>query len=692
MLSFHTFSKLFLITHRFPFHTTHLLNQWTAFTNRGALWQPSRWSSICSRHFRLSDYRDHLFRKCLKRTAVPSVRVQLPFAFVAATMDYESSTTFPSHGADSQISEAADIVVGEQRDPERSHQLLASCPSPAVASTPLPSSQYLQYCRLCANTDPGTRRLDETTIADILHKYVTLDPDDRLSQLVCSDCLLQLNRFVQFVDRIVSMQSELMQRLVNKAMPCSLPATQSTPDIYSQAPTETKAAANSMAIPLPPTSAPLFIASRQSQTPTVTATAANPPPKLIHIKQEPVQLLANVKQEFSDSNRNAAAQLPSKHAPTLECQPDVDAFCETCDVYFINNLELKTHIINCHKSTSNVIPFTKSHHLPDQDLSIQPNSNCEIMEIITLENTFINLAEEAEPVCDIDEAIAVTADDMIPLERVLKVEHFNDYEQRELQLAVIRREHNYNRRLETAELQPRILGDFKQEFKSNESAMEAAVVLQSLSSLMPANSALLADQVNKTGEHMQHANLPASRTMTLPSIYQCAICAFRCTSLSPLQRHIATTHRQFKCSQCVRTFRSRLLRLSHQQFAHRRIALPYRRTPITLLCTNCSHQFYAKAAWRNHRIVCDRWHSVVKPVLSTRGSQRSRALSRIRFMIMSRLMTSAGRLRGQTMQPMPRFECGTCKRAFGHYLSYVSRICCLICSSRIPLIYILFLF
>lgn len=586
----------------------------------------------------------------------------------------------PSHSAVSTISEAADVVVGEQSEPERTHPIQS--PPSSSASTSISaasSSQYLQYCRLCANTDPGTRHLDESAIANALHKYcpsLTLDSDVRLSRLVCSDCLLQLNRFVQFVDRIVSMQTDLIQRLVPITASNGSKATPSTNPECVPEPTDTTTNADALAMPPPPTPAPLLVKRRRSLTSAMT-TPANQLPKIVHIKQEPVLLLANVKQEFSDSNRTSVAHLPIKFASNMEFQPDADAFCETCDVYFINNLELKTHIINCHKSalvSSPDLTKTDPHDLPSQS-----NSNCEIMEIITLENAFINLAEEAEPDCALDDGLTATAYDMIPLERVLKVEHFNDYEQRELQLTVIRREHNYNRRLEVSELPARSLGDFKQEFKTNESTMEAAVVLQSLSTLMPANSALLAEQVSNASDHTKHMNKPVDRPTQQPSVYQCDKCLLQYACLSTLNQHIEATHRQFKCSQCERRFSSRMQRLQHLLYDHQRPVALCRRPPITLICSHCSHKFYTKVAWKNHRIVCDRWHKVMKPFLRARGPHRPRSLSRIRCKIVSRLLdrstvSYADRCSSLMTKSNTRFECEKCRRTFRHYHSYVSMI------------------
>ncbi|XP_055375681.1 zinc finger protein 184 [Condylostylus longicornis] len=58
--------------HRFP-KEEELSNQWKNFTGRCDDWHPSRWSAICSRHFKDSDFRKYATRKILKKNAIPTI-------------------------------------------------------------------------------------------------------------------------------------------------------------------------------------------------------------------------------------------------------------------------------------------------------------------------------------------------------------------------------------------------------------------------------------------------------------------------------------------------------------------------------------------------------------------------------------------------------------------------------------------
>lgn len=50
------------------------MQKWLDFAQRGPDWQPSKWSAICSRHFRDVDFNCAADRKILKKTAVPCLR------------------------------------------------------------------------------------------------------------------------------------------------------------------------------------------------------------------------------------------------------------------------------------------------------------------------------------------------------------------------------------------------------------------------------------------------------------------------------------------------------------------------------------------------------------------------------------------------------------------------------------------
>ncbi|XP_062549302.1 zinc finger protein 287-like [Armigeres subalbatus] len=62
--------------HKFPLKKPEVLDKWITFTGRESDWVPTKWSAICSRHFKPSDFKDCVYRKNLFHTAVPSLRVK----------------------------------------------------------------------------------------------------------------------------------------------------------------------------------------------------------------------------------------------------------------------------------------------------------------------------------------------------------------------------------------------------------------------------------------------------------------------------------------------------------------------------------------------------------------------------------------------------------------------------------------
>ncbi|EDS26344.1 zinc finger protein 358 [Culex quinquefasciatus] len=84
--------------HKFPLKKPELLSEWVKFTGRDPAWVPSRWSAICSRHFKPSDFKDCIYRKNLTINAVPSVRVRhhTPISeFIAGKCDVDEEPKTP---------------------------------------------------------------------------------------------------------------------------------------------------------------------------------------------------------------------------------------------------------------------------------------------------------------------------------------------------------------------------------------------------------------------------------------------------------------------------------------------------------------------------------------------------------------------------------------------------------------------
>lgn len=491
---------------RFPFHTESLLRQWIQFTDRGDQWQPSRWSSICSRHFLPNDFRDHVSRKCLKRFAVPSITIK---SIECSSISLSRS----NNEVDDDFSQT--------------------------------------ICRLCARTFIGTtsrtRHLEDPLVAASLYKCCPTIPfhlDEALPQKICSDCSTQLNRFAIFVDRIVSVQADLLQKF-------------------------------GLGEPLGQEMAEGSIVQSLEDEPTNSYTKAyvNLAPRMIKIKQEP---FINVKQEIVESARSNIA----RHG--IDFVPESDAFCEFCDAYFTNNIELKNHILKYHSNDGEGEPFT---------------NNCEIMEIITLGNAFINLAEE-ENGGDRHEDMQHSSD-MIPLEQVLKVEHLNEYEQREQreqtrQMAFVLNEHCYSRfPISTVPEQLAL------ELPSNELQYDNSEI-QSISTCV------------EPMQNYQKHNAESEQSI----VYQCTDCSLQFTDQNLLDEHIVThkpndlpveiesTNSRHRLHS-VRNIRCNKRFASNRSMASSRLRMRCRqRSKRAFICTLCRHVFAKMARLLIHQQKC----------------------------------------------------------------------------------------
>lgn len=442
------------------------------------------------------------------------------------------------------------------------------CTSISLSTANNKIAEFAQtMCRLCARTFIGTitktRSLEDPLVAAALYKCcptVPLHLDDALPQKICSECSSQLNRFATFVDRIVSVQADLLQRF-------------------------------ELGETVPETSEPHFTSAHVDEPHSrlvgnFNAQQINTAPRIFKIKQEP---FVNVKQEIVDSTR-AVAQ-----SAGIDFVPDSDAFCEFCDAYFINNVELKNHIVKYHSNDSESEPV---------------QNNCEIMEIITLGNAFINLAEEdnnnggeRDGHHDLDHS-----SDMIPLEQVLKVEYLTEYEQREQreqnrQSSFVLDEHCYSR-LPDAPQPP--LDAVVAESAHNEH-------YSTLDYMHDINdNALIGTSEPIDSSQLQQTILDAESS----TLYQCAECSQQYTDQTLLDDHIAahqganddllTTlaiiprhrHRQraaVKCVRCHKRFASKLAMTSH---------LKARCVRRVLRCRLCRRVFSKVSKMRLHESHC----------------------------------------------------------------------------------------
>lgn len=398
------------------------MKEWIKFTDRGSNWTPSRWSSICSRHFISSDFRDYLSRKCLKKTAIPTVITKNNISYETYHInsnsnsheeDLNGSFISPGGGGGCSINVINDRLVVSANCGD-SRQMYGK------------ANEIVLYCRLCGEhideSVPNTllHNINGSEISILLKKClptVSISQDPKQSNLLCLECDSHLRQYAGFVDKVVAHQKDLSPNInVNDSSKAYVSC--STTELG-----RTKATNNST----------LFI----KQEP-------------VNVKQEVSEIINKKLPEVSTTLKVQQCKAPISQLPPVESlnylgQSDFDdqqiqwtgeqtnAFCGLCDKFLANTHELKTH-------TCDTSPGIR------RQMGTPQNTNCEIMEIVTLNNSvsFIDLAE----------------DDYLPVERILKVENTSDLERRER----VKIEHAYARKVPT-EIQPAM--NLKQEIEMN---------------------------------------------------------------------------------------------------------------------------------------------------------------------------------------------------------------------------------
>lgn len=490
------------------------------------MWKPSRWSSICSRHFLSSDFRGHSFRKYLKPLAIPTVTIK---KMEFNTIDLDMN----------------DYCHEQQAD---------------------------RLCRLCARVESiedtstsssGINSIEDPLTASNIAKClpnIRLDgASDQFPKKVCAECLTKIQQFSLFIDIVADVQAYFLQKTFRNREEQSTALTRQTGGITFS---------NSVATIKP-----------------------------VIIKQEPI---VKVKQEVMDSFRTGL--VAQEHATAkaavvpVDLFPENDAFCEFCDVYFINNVELKNHIVNFHTDDSREVP-----------------NNCEIMEIITLENAFVDLAgncvddeydqQNMEQATEHSVEQHDKANYYIPLEHVLKVEHLNDYEHREQLrlLNAIQNDHSYAQISSNGVFMPLNESGLKQEPSS---------ALQQLTdtSFKVFESSTRDDQRLDDVYKEKKSYCQTSR--------KCSTCSIKCKSVYHLLVHkkkhrkaeVRRSLQNRQCYDCKTTFTSKLALKNHKRL------LCHVRKSLT--CSACQMNFRKLVLLRIHMKRCPKRNGSSDAVLS----------------------------------------------------------------------------
>lgn len=408
-------------------------------------------------------------------------------------------------------------------------------------------------CRLCARGGAEGQSKSILELNSTLIKClptICLKTMENLPNEICGDCIKKLVQFSLFIDRVVSVQKDLF-------------------GINSKETDEN------------------FIFNdclKESAT------------KPLIIKQEPV---VNIKQEifeFNKSTRHAEDCFPyNTIGQDYYADAESDAYCEFCDVYFINNVELKNHIVNCHS-----------------DNPRERANNCEIMEIITLENAaFIDLDENC-----VEEA-------PVPLGRVLKVEKTTDIDQLEVLIQTISTEHNYALRSMDSTENGSIVRNLKQEemhvqvksftqtTKPLQQPVEPPETFETESVEPTYNEVVEPDETTvkctKSNDLFESQHLPNEHTQSVyPKTKICPICTAHCKTIYHYFIHRSKYHNwskprrpkqkpRFKCMECSKMFMSKFAFDNH---------IKYSCASLRFKCSICQLDFSSGMSMLIHKRIC----------------------------------------------------------------------------------------
>lgn len=489
------------------------MGEWIKFTNRGSNWKPSRWNSICSRHFDKNDFREYLSRKCLKKEAIPTIITKNNISY-----------------------ETYHISTGSPDDTRTMHSEHDDYEPPAETfDDSKASSEVAEICRLCGEradnlTCNPLRSLDEPEIDLMCRKClpaVNIHGYMDQSRIACTDCIGQLKQYSDFIDKVHLYQRELS---IGEHF-----------DSYSTS-------ENSLV-------------SGNRRSGTMKPSTPNPIPNLF-IKQEPI----NVKQEKVDSSnrRPITTQIPTT-SPPLGPNPFAESkkikgvaqqetnspkiemnstYCEECDRIFVNSFEFRSH------ECSN----TNEEHSADRE----QGNNCEIMEVVTLNNpiSFIDLAE--------DENVTNTE------QRKPKPEGLMEFEQRER----LEFEHAYAKRATTTSC------NLKQEITDSYNDTSQ-------------NGYDYNDQVAENEDNQGAFFEEAPQTY-----FDCSKCNQSFVSQELLDDHCTDAHpvKHKICLICSAEFKSNYEYLIHKNKVHTQ----------RFHCSQCKQKFYAQSALKFHERFCTR--------------------------------------------------------------------------------------
>ncbi|XP_005177451.1 uncharacterized protein LOC101890523 [Musca domestica] len=196
--------------HKFPLKRKDLLEQWESFIQkqRGPDWRASRWSSLCSRHFREDDFRSFNERKTLKKTAVPSV--------------LDVGNYVESHSRNKPIYDGNVLKDKESQKDKEFKEIMAIREQLEDVEAAASSNIAKTNCRLCGvSSVPVVTFASNYELYGMLQKCfptLNIQQDDAFPKVLCSACYKNLQHFCEFVDIVWAAQTELQKKYKLKAV------------------------------------------------------------------------------------------------------------------------------------------------------------------------------------------------------------------------------------------------------------------------------------------------------------------------------------------------------------------------------------------------------------------------------------------------------------------------------------------
>lgn len=456
------------------------------FTDRGSDWKPSRWSSICSRHFIEADFREYLSRKCLKKNAIPSVQAK-------SNITYETYH-IQMHSNDNNVQ-----IARSEPETIDDHE---HCPDKQTT--------HREYCGLCGTLVDhllynAFGSLDDYDINTMYHKClptIRIPNDEGCSRIICRECITQLQQYSKFVDRVVAHQRHFVIQ-----------------HEYDD----------------------LEVIDDHSKKPIITSD------KLLNIKQEPI----NVKQEYSETLNKRQM------------------------------IEIKTSIVTKPKdfgiaSRINQLKQTTSKFMENQQQPNEPrcvSNNCEIMEIITLNNPVIDLAAEEN---------AANVNLKVESNRAVCEETFHSFDH-------IESEHSYARPIPCRLKQETVGGDHAESDVDSYDANDEQNEMDASHFNCPKCEKHFNSE-DLLNDHLARGNCVTSKI--------CPICSSEFKSVLEYLKHKTKEHASLlQCRKCMRKMRTRKLLECHERFC--------KKSPFYLNCRHCQKRMASISQMTKHLQHCN---------------------------------------------------------------------------------------